>query len=542
MRWAFHSQTLLQRAVPHNKDILLECRLYVLALPITDVNISASNSNIQGNFCGNTGDHNNFNCGDPNPTGNHAEILQYLYTSQYELHRGRVPKPVEGTCTWLSADPGCGKSVTASFLITYLEKQRSAIRRATFALCTILHQLFSQRESLCRYAEEVFTEEVDTLWDILVKVVAEGRCDECEERTLDPLIHHITHVRGLQNCHIPLKFLMRLGSPETTIQLKGEDEVDALTADSIKKLESYWGPSGGLGYLRDLLVSSADRTFLWVSLFIDIVTTAPRDLAELYTQILDKSTKPDRAQRILNIVVVAASPLTLQEMNVAFKIKREHNSITGLGDLPEEFERTVKYLCGLFVRVIDSKIYLIHQTTREFLIKGSLPGHRNWQYILCPRDSNFIMTDICISYLLLEEFASDPLVLADTDNLKDQQMELFEFTLLICEAGSRRFLTWLQVYWFHVAHFSKCPKDWTHLMLASWLGQGTVVARLLEEGGDIHARAEIYGTAVNLAAIQKNKDITRMLLQSNVKADLYGNEYNILHVKRPLGLTRLVHN
>ncbi|RPA99830.1 hypothetical protein L873DRAFT_1682249 [Choiromyces venosus 120613-1] len=647
MRWAFHCQSLLQRAVPHNKGILLECRLYVLALPITNVNISASNSNIQGNFNNNRGDHNiigsgniinNFNQGDANPTGNHAEILQCLYTSEYESHRNRVREPVEGTCTWvtehqkykdwweketsgllwLSADPGCGKSVTASFLVTYLKNQTNAIvcyfffkddseeqRSATFALCAVLHQLFSQRESLCRYAEEAFkckgkrfTEEVDTLWNILVKAVAEGECgdvicvvdalDECKEGSLDRLIHHITRLPGPQTSHIPLKFLvtsrpyhkieMRLGSPETTIRLKGEDEVDALTADvtrvideGIEKLESYWGRSGGLGYLRDLLESSADRTFLWVSLvleiliaseddspeeFTNIVTTAPRDLAKLYTKILDKSTKPDKARRILNIVVAAARPLTLREMNVAFKIKREHNSIKDLGDLPEGFEKTVKNLCGLFVRVIDSKIYLVHQTAREFLIKGSSSGHGNWQYTLCPGDSNFIMTDICISYLSLEEFASDPLVLVDTYSMKesldnylqkyafldyaarhwtdhfrdskDRQTQLFEFTRLICEAGSGRFLTWLQVYWFHVESYYKCPKDWTHLMIASWLGQGTVVARLLEEGEDIHARDEIYGTVLNLAASQEHEDITRMLLQRNVKAYLYGNEYNIL--------------
>ncbi|RPA92064.1 hypothetical protein L873DRAFT_1794466 [Choiromyces venosus 120613-1] len=624
-----------------------------MGISLSDTSIegrSSQQSNIQGNHSGNSGDHNitvsgstiNINQGDANPAGNHAKILQCLYTSQYESHRDRVPEPVEGTCTWvtehpkykdwweketsgllwLSGDPGCGKSVTASFLVTYLKNQPNAIvcyfffrddseeqRSATFALCAILHQLFSQRKSLCRYAEEAFeckgkrfVEEVDTLWNILVKAVAEGGCgdvicvvdalDECEERTLYPLIHHIACLPGPQTSHIPLKFLvtsrpyhkieMQLGSPKTMIRLKEEDEVNALTADvtrvideGIRELESYWGRPGGLGYLRNLLESSADRTSLWVSLvlgilkdseddsregFINIVTTAPRDLAELYSKILDKSTNPDKARRILNIVVAAARPLTLREMNVAFRIKREHNSIKELGDLPQGFERTVKNLCGLFVRVIDSKIYLVHQTAREFLIKGSLPGHGNWQYTLCPGDSNFIMADICIAYLSLEEFESDPLALVDADgmidgsfvnylqkyafldyaarhwtdhfrDLKNRQMELFEFTRLMCEAGSRRFLTWLQVYWFHVRPSYRCPEDWTHLMIASWLGQKTVVARLLEEGGDIHARDEIYGTALNLAAIRKDENITRMLLQRNVKVYLYGKGYNILHTK-----------
>ncbi|RPA93545.1 NACHT-ANK domain protein transcript variant 3 [Choiromyces venosus 120613-1] len=597
---------------------------------------NSDNTNSGAHNILNSGNTNTINQGDANPTRNHAEILQCLHTSQYESHRNRVREPVEGTCTWvmehqkykdwweketsgllwLSADPGCGKSVTASFLITHPKNKQNAIvcyfffkddneeqRSATFALCAILHQLFLQERSLCLYAEEAFkckkkgfVEKVDTLWDILVKAVAEGGCgdvicvvdalDECEEGSLDQLIHHITCLSGPQTSHIPLKFLVTsrpyrkiervLGSPETTIRLKGEDEVNALTTDvtrvideGIKKLESYWGRPGGLGYLRNLLESSADRTFLWVSLvlgvlndseddsteeFTKIATTAPRDLAELYTKILDKSTKPDKARRILNIVVAAARPLTLREMNVAFKIKREHNSIKDLGDLSEGFEK-VKNLCGLFVRVIDSKIYLAHPTAREFLIKGSSSGHGNWQYTLCPGDSNFIMTDICISYLSLEEFESDPLVLSFdnylqkyafldyaarhwTDHfrdLKDQQMELFEFTRLICEAGSGRFLTWLQVYWFHVEHSYECPKYCTHLMIASWLGQGTVVARLLGDGGDIHTRDEIYGTALNLAAIREDEDITRMLLQRNIQAYFYGKGYNILHVKRPLG-------
>ncbi|RPA93061.1 hypothetical protein L873DRAFT_1816633, partial [Choiromyces venosus 120613-1] len=436
---------------------------------------SSQQSNIQGNHSGNSGDHNitvsgsTININQRDAAGNHAEILQHRVpepVTEHQKYKDWWEKETSGLL-WLSADPGCGKSVTASFLVTYLKNQPNAIeqRSATFALCAILHQLFSQRESLCRYAKEAFKCKGKNF----VEEVAEGGCGDviCVKRTLDQLIRHITRLPGPQTSRIPLKFLMRLGSPETTIQLKGEDEVNALTADITR-----------------------------VSLVLGI----------------------------LSAMVAAARPLTLREMNVAFKIKREHNSIKDLGDLPEGFERTVKNLCGLFVRVIDSKIYL-------FLIKKSSPGHRNWQYTLCPEDSNFIMTDICISYLSLEEFVSDPLVLEGlfdyylwkyafldyaarhwTDHfrdLKDQQMELFE-----C------FLTWLQGSY-------ECPKDWTHLMIASWLGQETV-------GRNIHARDEIYGTALNLAAIQKDVGITKILLQG-VKAYLGGKEYNILHVKRPLG-------
>src|SRR5205807_8845523 len=143
-------------------------------------------------------------------------------------------------------------------------------------------------------------------------------------------------------------------------------------------------------YLRNLLLSAADRTFLWVALvleilkdsgdgsveeFADIISTTPHDLPEFYTKILDKSSDPNKARRILHLVVGAARPLTVSEMNVAFRITRDHKSVR---DLPAHhyraFEKTIKNFCGLFVRVIDSKIYLVHQTAREFLIRESLAG------------------------------------------------------------------------------------------------------------------------------------------------------------------------
>src|SRR5437588_11053728 len=98
-------------------------------------------------------------------------------------------------------------------------------------------------------------------------------------------------------------------------------------------------------------------------------------------------------------------------MHAAFRIKREHKSVKDIGDLRASFGKSVKNWCGLFVRVIDSKIYLVHQTAREFLIKDSSSGQGNWQYTICSKDSNFLLADICISYLSLGDFESDLLIL-----------------------------------------------------------------------------------------------------------------------------------
>jgi hypothetical protein len=50
-------------------------------------------------------------------------------------------------------------------------------------------------------------------------------------------------------------------------------------------------------------------------------------------------------------------------MNVAFAMKVEDRSHKDL-DLEPSIDSTVKDLCGLFVKVVDSKIYLVHQTAR----------------------------------------------------------------------------------------------------------------------------------------------------------------------------------
>nr|AFB35587.1 NACHT-ANK domain protein transcript variant 4 [Tuber melanosporum] len=579
---------------------------------------------------------------DTNSGSSGAEILRTLYTSRYQSHLARVREPAAGTCTWvtkhprykewlrrkttallwLSADPGCGKSVIAAFLVNHLKLHGDAIvcyfffkddneeqRSPTFALCAILHQLFAQRNSLCKYAKKAFkaqgkrlTEEMDTLWDILVKAVAEGGCgkvicvvdalDECDEGALAQFTHRITSLPRSKTPNIQLKFFVtgrpyhrierQLGPRTKTIRLRGEDEVRAMTADvtrvineGIHDLESIWRRPGRFGYLRKILVSSAGGTFLWVSLMLEIlnasvddsretfttlVSTAPRDLPLLYTSILNKSPDPKRARRILHIVVAAARPLTLCEMNVAFRIRRGHTTMRDIGDLSPRSGRTVKNLCGLFVRIIDSKVYLVHQTAREFLIQGNSAGRGEWQHTLRSMDSNFILADICISYLSLQDFGSRPLSMDSPNTHKrareegvrnffqhyafleyaashwashfrdsqNRQMELFRFTRVICQRGSGRFLTWLKVYWENNGQYCPFPNDFTHLMIAAWLGQQRVIKRLLKEGGDINARSVEYGTALNIAALRRHRDIAKTLVEGGVNAYIGGREYNIL--------------
>lgn len=120
---------------------------------------------------------------------NEIKCHQLLRTSDYERHKDRNLDRVKGTCQWflthshykewrdsqksnhlfVSADPGCGKSVLSKFLADKKLKARERIicyfffkdenedqKTATNALCVLLHQPFTHESELRRYAVLIY--------------------------------------------------------------------------------------------------------------------------------------------------------------------------------------------------------------------------------------------------------------------------------------------------------------------------------------------------------------------------------------------------
>ena len=170
--------------------------------------------------------------------------IRMLY-SNYEQGKNLNPARLPGTCQWflrhpnflawrkapqsellwLSADPGCGKSVLAKYLVdrkgevltlntqqptvVYFFFKDGDVNRmdAAKALCALLHQLILQQPHLYQYAKEAFCtkseqflSDFDTLWSIFMRVAGSSGCeiicvldalDECAERSRERLIHSI---------------------------------------------------------------------------------------------------------------------------------------------------------------------------------------------------------------------------------------------------------------------------------------------------------------------------------------------------------------
>lgn len=527
------------------------------------------------------------------------KILKCLKASPYQDRKDRNPDRVPGTCNWfvshklfrdwqgsklsrllwVSADPGCGKSVLTKYLVdSVLQTTKSRTmcyfffkddfedqRNVVSALCCILHQLFKQKPILLSDAildqfdteGETFTNSFGELWQILINAAEDENAgeiiclldaiDECEDQGRSQLAQKLCQLYGTRK-NFNLKFLLTSrpygeirrgfqplkipGLP--VIHLSGESDVEMEKIS--REIDVFIGAKvqdiGARLRLthdeQDLLLRQLmripHRTYLWVHLTLDLIendinikksrivkTTSrlPQTVDEAYDRILSKSRNSKKAKRILHIILAAARPLTLSEMALALVLRKRHRSYSGLNLRTEDrFHEEVRDVCGLFVTVINSKIYLLHQTAKEFLVQNDSVNspegmHRSlkWKQCLQPRESHRILTKICIRYLLLAEFETHPLsedaslsqyveghIFLDYSakhwaaHLRELQIEIqdtmTQLILNICDPSLRRCLTWFRIYW--TSTNTDFPQGFTTLMVTSYFGLSTAVKRLLK--------------------------------------------------------------
>ena len=95
---------------------------------------------------------------------------------------------------------------------------------------------------------------------------------------------------------------------------------------------------------------------------------------EAYEQVLSKVDQQQQrnVRYILEIVVGARRALTIYEMAIALDIATRPVSPTSLTCLTLDkghLKRNIQQWCGLFVFINHSRLYLIHQTVKGFLLR-----------------------------------------------------------------------------------------------------------------------------------------------------------------------------
>ncbi|KAJ5610606.1 hypothetical protein N7510_007325 [Penicillium lagena] len=339
------------------------------------------------------------------------------------------------------------------------------------AICAILHQLFCAKEGLFqKYALKQIIQHGDnlkvdfeTLWQVWISAAYDpstgdvicilDALDECRQPDRNRLIQELerfyTTYREKVDGRSKLKFLItsrpygdikrgfgNMIYEHPTTQLAADDEskiisheirmvMDA-TVDKIVKARRLTNDIGIA--LKRRLSEVPSTTYLWLHLVLDEIqryhggtekkllrkiNELPETVEDAYEKILERCNKGTRhdAKRLLEIIVAAQRPLTLSEIDVVLEIKTDPDS-RSCDDLDLEGANREQWIldtCSLFVSIIDSRIYLIHQTAREFLLRkwNERAATKGWRYSIDLQNAHLALSKLCLVYLHFKDFQRD---------------------------------------------------------------------------------------------------------------------------------------
>ncbi|KAH8883155.1 hypothetical protein GQ53DRAFT_883184 [Thozetella sp. PMI_491] len=124
--------------------------------------------------------------------------------------------------------------------------------------------------------------------------------------------------------------------------------------------------------VQRVLLAGADGTFLWVGFVAnelegrnwdqiqEILHSVPKGLGGVYQRLLQQLEDKEELVPILQWVILAARPLTMEELTVAAGIQPS-------GSVPAiEVTRAHLRLCGLLVKIEGEVVNLVHESAKEF--------------------------------------------------------------------------------------------------------------------------------------------------------------------------------
>lgn len=571
---------------------------------------------------------------------NQGELEQKLLcdlakvSGDYQRHKNINPLRVPGTCEWfldderfqkwrdsqtgaflwVSAGPGCGKSVLSRSLIeeghlipdttitiepsAILASHRSSVICYFFfkeggegqmdisqALCAMLQQLFQHplTSNLIAHAlprhkihQGTLSQKLEELWQILIDCAksssAEILCvldalDECNEDRRKEFVGMLERLYNPGDASLipsKLKFLItsrpyenlavlfnRFSSSMSYLHFDGDDKsgqiskeinlvIDIKLNDIARDFSKH-----DRDMISHRLKSMENRTYLWLHLTLGIIedkmssysrgvdiegfiSQLPSRVADAYEKILSKSQDEEKVETILQIVLVATRPLTLDEANCALTLAVEKGPVSSEEKLRHKlwprnrFKATLQNLCGLFISVHDSSLSFIHQTAREFLIH---PEHTaTWKGRLNLSKSHGILSEACIKYLQIldpscqhpkDEYPLFPYA-AKTWPLHFRSQDVDSTVILrksareLCRVSHPR-----TRFWINSSGMSYYKNKLPDLHLAACLGLATIVHDMIVyEHADGNEEIDCFKTPLHIAISQGHLDVMKTLLES----------------------------
>ncbi|KAH6675716.1 ankyrin repeat-containing domain protein, partial [Halenospora varia] len=468
-------------------------------------------------------------------------------------------------------------------------------------LCAILHQVFTKQRIMLKYAIAAFEAYLDLqsfekLWTLLLDVsndpdageivcIVDG-LDECDEfgrgqfiKALDALNTKKDEVRQFPRLKFIIttrnSILMELYANTTgtmsIIQFASEDlsakvsyEIACLVKTEVAKMGADYGiPSSWQDALMLKVHTVPEKTYLWMVLVVELLrkslhnNTVPINrileiIPKTVEEALEANLKMINASRVkhmrklLHILVAAERPLTIDELNIAMGIEIDSARQDDL-ELPSEYlyQEELEDICRPLIRIADGKVYLFHDSLREYLVSRSesitfFPklGFRleSWAQSFSPTQSHRILAEICVQYLLLDDFGRMSPV--EEDELEElyEDYPFLEYAAKywilhvrfakpndrikigkqalqhLIDPRYTRFRLWYTARRF-VTDFCDVSRRPTALMIACYVGIVSLVSQKIEETVDMNEQDTQGYTPLMYAIRRNNVEAARLVIE-----------------------------
>lgn len=327
-----------------------------------------------------------------------------------------------------------------SLIYQIVARRRKLLRIVRRASDNQGFQLFDRFEALWNLFSEICQHEKAGSIVVIIDAI-----DECGEEIQVSITKQIVRLLGSKD-EAPVKFFVtsRPNTPATYflkksgalhINLNLEEKQGAINEDIRlvvrQRLDALVERGKCDPNTRDrlhaLLMEKADRTFLWVSMVLSLlemrrlltqrdlqglVKKLPSSLQTLYEHLL-RSIPPedaDLAGRLLRIIVAAARPLSEAEIQTVLA-RDEQGDTDDLSRVQPMYPtlESIQVLLGPLVRVLDSRITLIHQSLKDYLLElGTTKSHPLAHIFgIDLFQDHLTMARSCITYLMQPVFQAD---------------------------------------------------------------------------------------------------------------------------------------
>jgi nucleoside phosphorylase len=502
-------------------------------------------------------------------------------------------------------------------LLYYFISNRDRNRNTALTIMRgILHQWLSFHPHLAQHIKTYFEGSETTkytissfvsLWRLfLIMLSQSGTCqvvcildglDECEKKSLKQLLDALgDYISKAEETPRPKLKLICLSRPQPVLlenklgrycrikldesERETRKDVEKYIFAEVAELASEQTLSeDNLLEVQQALQAGAEGTFLWVGFVADelkgrnwakiqeILHGVPKGLGGVYQRLLQLVEDKKKLVSMLQWIVLAARPLTVDELTVVTKTKAS-------GDLmPTDVMRDQLASCGLLVKINGDVVNLVHESAKEFF-QSSQVNIQGINMFYMDQTTHLALMQTCLT--LIEESYKPPNSISNAclNNTLLAYACLYwpehfrhAFEVMDDSHFSRPFFLpqspvredWWEYYWEQEKYGGVAPTftllhlaayfgnvGWTKMLLkqyradhvtfrrltgqkdnygrtplfwAATRGHKDVVEFLISRGASINAKDRSGLTALHIAVTSDHKDVVDVLLDSGARIE-----------------------